>query len=191
VGEADDDALLEDADRSDLAGHATARAAVRLAGRVHARQARPELLVGRELVEQAALEAAAVAEQAVVGQRHVLGLVHLHRDRIDASQGRRAAELAAARPDAVQDVRPVPRADLAHLAPQPRLARALGPADRAGHVLGRGLDEHEVAAVQLEVAHAIVVGLSGGPKSDANEALVHILYPMPPAERGGSARFRG
>src|SRR5439155_4473204 len=232
----------------DLAGHAAARAAVRLAGRVDARQPRPELLVGRELVEQAALEAAAVAEQAVVGQRHVLGLGHLHRDGIEAPQVRRAAELAAARPDAVHDLRRVTRADLAHLDPRPELARQIahevaevdpllgvevhgrparhrvhldvdhlhheaaaardplagddralfalaalavrarllvarqaqdtrvraillhlgdlapGPADFADHALGRRLDEHQVADVELEVADTIIVGLSGGPK---------------------------
>src|SRR3989441_6140413 len=82
-----------------------------LARRVDPWQARPELLVGRELVEETALQPSAVAQQPVVGERHVLGLRHPHGDRLEAPEVGRAAELAAARPDAGHELGRVARAD--------------------------------------------------------------------------------
>src|SRR5262249_41589786 len=90
VREADDHGLLQHAKRSHLAGHAAASTALRLARRVHAWQIAAQLLVRRELVQQAALEAATIAEQPVVRQRHVLGLRHLHRDRLELPYSRPA-----------------------------------------------------------------------------------------------------
>src|SRR4026207_527833 len=85
------------------------------AGAVAPRQPRAQLLVGRELVEQATLEPAAVAEQPAVGQRHVLRPGPLHRGRGALAQVRRAAQLTAARPDPVEQLGGVARADLALL----------------------------------------------------------------------------
>src|SRR5262249_42202995 len=183
-------------------------------------------------------------------------------------------ELAAARPNAVQDLRGVARADLAHLDPRAQLARqvahqvaevdsllgvevhgrpagdrvyldvdhlhqeaatarealagrdrallalaalairarllvgrraqharvgpgllrlrdlALRPADPAQRRFGPRLYQHQVAHVELEIADPIVVGLGGGSEPNANETVVHVLYPMPPAGRDGSTRFR-
>src|SRR3972149_180132 len=75
----------------------SARAALRRARLADAREIGAKLLVGGELVEQAALEPAAVPEEPVVRQGHVLGLRHLHRDRLELPQPGGAAELAAAR----------------------------------------------------------------------------------------------
>src|SRR3989449_4691659 len=122
MGEADPPRLLEHADRRPLARHAAPAAARGLARRVDPWQARPELLVGRELVEETALQPSAVAQQPVVGERHVLGLRHPHGDRLEAPEVGRAAELAAARPDAVHELGRVARADLAHLDPRVELA---------------------------------------------------------------------
>jgi hypothetical protein len=168
VGEAHDDRLGEDADRFHLAGHAAAPAAGRLAGRVDAGQAAAQLLVGRELVEQAALEPAAVAEQAGIGQRHVLGLGHLHRDRLELPEMGRAAELAAAGADAVHDPRGVTSADLAHLDARVELAGEL--ADELAEVdaiLGVEVDGHPpLGAVHLDVddlqLHAAAMGQALG-----------------------------
>src|SRR5207237_2850260 len=57
-----------------------------------------------------------------VGQRHVLRLGHLHRDRLELPEVRRAAQLAPARADAVEHARGVAGADLAHLDPRAELA---------------------------------------------------------------------
>src|SRR5262249_47681171 len=127
-----------------------------LAWRVHPRQIAAQLLVGRELVEQAALEPAAVAEQPVVGQRHVLRLGHLHRDRLELSQIRRAAELPAPPPHAVEHPGGVAGADLSHLDARAELAReiahelaeidALLAAEVHSHpaLPGRHLDVHDL-----------------------------------------------
>src|SRR6266508_3079825 len=155
VGEADDDRLGEHADRLHLAGHAAAAAARRLARRVDARQTAAQLLIGRELVEQAALEPAAVAEQAAVGQRHVLRLGHLHGDRLELLQMRRAAELPAAGADAVHHTGGVARANLAHLDPRVELVGEV--ADEVAEVdavLGVEVHGHPaLGAVQLDVHH--------------------------------------
>src|SRR5262249_3891580 len=95
------DALLEHSERPHLARHAAAAVAALRARGADLRQPRAQFLVGRELVEQAALESAAVAEEAAVGQRHVLRLRHLDRDGLEPLQMRRAAELPTARADAV------------------------------------------------------------------------------------------
>src|SRR5438067_6768847 len=164
VGKADDDGLREHADRAHLARHAAAAPAVGLAGGVHARQAGAQLLVGRELVEQAALEPAAVAEQAAVGERHVLRLGHLHGDRLELAQVGRAAELAAAGADAVHDARRVAGADLAHLDARAELAREIA------HQLAEvdpvlGVEVHgdpAIGAVYLHVDHLDGQGASVG-----------------------------
>src|SRR3990172_10241886 len=58
--------LLEHAQRAHLARHAPLRAAVGLAGRADLGQVLAQLVVGGELVEQAALEPAAVAQEPAV-----------------------------------------------------------------------------------------------------------------------------
>ena len=155
VGEADDHRLGEDADRAHLAGHAAAPAARGLARRVDAGQPAAQLLVGRELVEQAALQPAAVAEQAAVGQRHVLRLGHLHRDRLELLQVRRAAELAAAGADAVHHPRGVAGADLPHLDARAELAGEIAhEVAEVDAVLGVEVHGHPpLGPVQLDVDH--------------------------------------
>src|SRR5215469_16460930 len=106
--EADHHGLLEHAERAHLARHAALAAAIGLAGRAHLGQVLAQLIVGGELVEQAALEPAA-------RERHVLGLGHLDGDGIEALQIRRAAELPAAGADAIHELGGVARPDLAHL----------------------------------------------------------------------------
>src|SRR5262249_52185854 len=108
--------------RSDLAGHASAATALRLARRVDARQIAAQLLVCGELVQQAALETPAIPEEPVVRQRHVLRLRHLHRDRVELAQMGPTAELAAAGADAGPHPRGVAGADLA----QPHARANLG-----------------------------------------------------------------
>src|SRR6266498_2348655 len=103
--------LLEHAQRAYLARHAALRAAVGLAGRADLGQ----VVVGGELVEQATLEPAAVAEEPAVCERHVLRLGHLDGDRIEVLEIGRAAELAAARADAVHELGGVAGPDLPHL----------------------------------------------------------------------------
>src|SRR5581483_12410814 len=115
VGEAHQHELLQDLDAPDPALHAAAPAAVGLARRPDPREAAPELLVLRELVEQAALEPPAVAEEPAVVERDVLRLGHLHRDRIEPPEGARAAELPPARTDPVLHPGHVAGPDLPHL----------------------------------------------------------------------------
>src|SRR5207247_5898621 len=124
VREAHDHGLLQDSQRLHLPRHTPTAAARGLTGCIDARQPGAQLLVGRELVEETALEPAAVAEQPGVRQRHLLRLGHLHRDRLELAQVRGAAELAPAWPDAVHDLRRVARADLAHLDAGVELARS-------------------------------------------------------------------
>src|SRR5262245_11108406 len=122
VGEADDHRLLEDLHGPDASLHAAPATAVGLAGGAHARQLGAERLVLRELGEQAALEPPAVAEEPAVVQWDVLGLGHLHRDRLEAAEVRGAAERAAARPDPALHARHVAGSDLAHLDARPELS---------------------------------------------------------------------
>src|SRR4029453_5973241 len=68
---------------------------------------------------------------------------------------------------------------------------ALGPAALADGALGGGLEEHEVADVELEVRDAVIVRLGGLAKPDADEKIVHGFHSMPPAGRAGSAELRG
>src|SRR5919109_1207498 len=103
--------------RPHVSRNAAAATAAGLTRRVDLRQPRAQLLIRRELVEQTALEPAAIAEQPVVGERHVLRLGHLHRDRLELAQGRGAAELPPARSDTVEHAGGVTGADLAHLDP--------------------------------------------------------------------------
>src|SRR6266436_316165 len=107
--------LLEHAQRAYLARHAALRATVGLAGGADLGQVLAQLVVGGELVEQTAFEPAAVAEEAAVRERHVLGLGHLDGDRIEILEVGRAAELTAARSDAVHELGGVAGADLPHL----------------------------------------------------------------------------
>src|SRR5499427_9256703 len=113
--EADDHGLLEYAERAHLARHAALAAAVGLAGRAHLGQVLAQLIVGGELVKEAALEPAAVAEEPAVRERHVLSLGHLDGDGIEALQIRRAAELPTAGADAIHELGGVARSDLSHL----------------------------------------------------------------------------
>src|SRR5262249_57931589 len=99
--------------------HAPAPAAVGLAGRAHAREPGSQLLVHRELVEEAALEPAAVAQEPAVGQRHVLGLGHADRDRLELPEVARAAELPPAGADALLGPCDSPAAHLSHSPPRP------------------------------------------------------------------------
>src|SRR5215510_5707695 len=94
--------LLEHAKRAHLARHAALAAAVGLAGRAHLGQVLAELIVGGELVEQTALEPAAVAQEPAVRERHVLGLGHLDRDGVEALEIRRAAELSFTETEAAE-----------------------------------------------------------------------------------------
>src|SRR5205807_1979284 len=115
----------------------------------------------RELVEEAALQPAAVSEEPVVRERHVLRLRHLHGDRLELSQMRAAAELPAARADAVEQTRGVARADLPHLHARAELARevadelteidALVGAEEHGHA-ARGRMDLDVDDLHREVA---------------------------------------
>src|SRR5437867_777715 len=107
--------LLEHAQRAYLARHAALGAAVGLTGRADLGQVLAQLVVGGELVEQATLEPATVAEEPAVAERHVLGLGHLHGDRVEVLEIGRAAELAAAGADAVHELGGVAGADLPHL----------------------------------------------------------------------------
>src|SRR6266536_1677434 len=107
--------LLEHAQRAYLARHAALRAAVGLAGRADLGQVLAQLVVGGEFVEQTALEPTAVAEEPAVRERHVLGLGHLDGDRVEVLEIGRAAELAAARADAVHELGGIAGADLPHL----------------------------------------------------------------------------
>src|SRR5215469_12091571 len=99
VLESHHDALLEHAQGADLARHAAAAPTTLRAGRAHLGKARAQLLVRRELVEQATLESSAIAEQPAVGERHVLRLRHLHRDGLERPEVRSTAELPAAGTD--------------------------------------------------------------------------------------------
>src|SRR5262245_46875924 len=108
VGEPDDDRLFEDLHGADAPLHAApAAAAFGLARGADAGKLGAERLVLRELVEEAALQPPAVAEEPAVVERHVLALGHLHRDRREPAEVGRAAELAAAGSDAVLDPRDV------------------------------------------------------------------------------------
>src|SRR5262245_58813052 len=115
VLEADHDRLFQHAKRAHLARHAALCPAVGLAGAADLRQVLAQLIVGGELVEQAALEPPAVAEEPPVRERHVLGTGHLDGDRVEALEMGRAAELPAAGPDAVHQLGRVASADLPHL----------------------------------------------------------------------------
>src|SRR5438034_802130 len=143
VGEADDDRLLQHAQRAHLPGHAPATAAARRARRVDAWQIAAQLLIRRELVEETALQPPAVAEQTAVRERHVLRLRHLDGDRLELAEMRATAQLAPARADAVHDARGVARADLSHLDARPELAREIAHQLAEVHaLLGAEVDRH-------------------------------------------------
>src|SRR5499427_360422 len=146
VLEADHDRLLEHAQRADLARHAALPPAVRLAGGADLGQVLAQLIVRGELVEQAALEPTAVAEEPSVRERHVLGLGHLDGDGIEALQIRRAAELATAGADAIHELGGVARPDLAHLDAGVELVSEVADEIAEVHALLRA-EEHGNAAM--------------------------------------------
>src|SRR3990167_8794157 len=150
VLEAHDHRLLEHAKRLDLALHAAAAPALGLARRADLGQPVAQLVVGGELVEQAALEPAAIAQEAAVGERHVLGLGHLHRDGIELLQVRGAAELPAAGADAVHQLRGVAGADLLHLDPRVELVGEVAHEITEVHALLRCEGHPDAAAGGLD-----------------------------------------
>src|SRR3954471_2210159 len=81
----------------------------------HLGERRRGLDVGRVLVDEAALEPTALPRHLGGRHRQVLVLGHLDRYRGELRQERRAAELAAARPDAAHHLGLVAHADLAQL----------------------------------------------------------------------------
>src|SRR5215813_4374507 len=160
--------LLEHTKRAHLARHAALAAAVRLAGRAHLGQVLAELIVGGELVEQAALEPAAVAEEPAVREGHVLGLGHLDGNGVEALEIRRAAELAAAGTDAVHELGRIARPDLPHL-------------DAGVELVGEVADEiAEVHALLRAEEH-------GDPAMARIDLHVHDLEPEPAAARAPPA----
>src|SRR5262245_4601157 len=117
VGKADHDRFLQNLHGADAPLHAASAPAVGLARGAHAGQLGAQRLVLRELVEQAALQPPAVTEEPAVIEGYVLGLGHLDRDRLEPAEMSRAAELAAARPDAIMHIRDVEGGDLPQLHP--------------------------------------------------------------------------
>ncbi len=81
----------------------------------HGWQPASELQVGVELVAEAALQTATHSRQLRGVERQALLLRHFHRDRVELRQPRRAAQLAAARPNGADHLRLIPGADLFHL----------------------------------------------------------------------------
>src|SRR4051794_25345922 len=79
------------------------------------RQLASHLEIRLVLVAQAALQAAAHAGKLRRVERETLLLRHLHGNRLELAQPRRAAELAPAWADAADELRLVARADLLHL----------------------------------------------------------------------------
>src|SRR5262245_2981647 len=104
VLESHHDALLEHPEGPHLARHAATAVAALRAWAADLGQPRAQLLVGGELVEQAALEPPAVTQETAVGQRHVLSLRHLDRNGLEPLQVGGAAELSSARADAVHEL---------------------------------------------------------------------------------------
>src|SRR5215471_4437790 len=166
--EADHHGLLEHAERAHLARHAALAAAIGLAGRAHLGQVLAQLIVGGELVEQAALEPAAVAEEPAVRERHVLARRPLDGNGIEALQIRRAAELSAAGADAIHELGGVARSDLAHL-------------DAGVELMGEVADE-------IAEVHALLRAEEHGDAAMARIDLhVHDLEPEPAAARAPPA----
>src|SRR5215813_5450430 len=149
--EADHHGLLEHAERAHLARHAALAAAVGLAGRAHLGQVLAKLIVGGELVEKAALEPAAVAEEPAIRERHVLGLGHLDGDGIEALQIRRAAELPAAGADAIHELGGVARSDLAHLDAGVELVSEVADEIAEVHALLRAEEHGDPAMARIDL----------------------------------------
>src|SRR5262245_62995700 len=149
--EADHHGLLEHAERAHLARHAALAAAVGLAGRAHLGQVLAKLIVGGELVEKAALEPAAVAEEPAIRERHVLGLGHLDGDGIEALQIRRAAELPAAGADAIHELGGVARSDLAHLDAGVELVSEVADEIAEVHALLRAEEHGDAAMARIDL----------------------------------------
>src|SRR5690349_7520485 len=79
----------------------------------------------RQLIAQAALQAAAESRELRRIEAQVLLLGHFDRDRLERLQERRAADRTAARAVAADDLRLVAHADLPHLDSGAELAREL------------------------------------------------------------------
>ena len=156
-------------------------AALGLAGGPDAGQLGAQRLVLRELVEQAALEPPAVAEEAAVVQRHVLGLGHLHRHGLEAAQVGRAAELAAAGADAILHLRHVAGADLPHLDAGAELPGQV-PHQLAEVDPGLGREEHGHApavARQLDVDDLQREPAAPGPGAGRSRAAASLALAAP------------
>src|SRR5262252_9307394 len=149
--EADDHGLLEYAERAHLARHAALAAAVGLAGRAHLGQVLAQLIVGGELVKEAALEPAAVAEEPAVRERHVLSLGHLDGDGIEALQIRRAAELPTAGADAIHELGGVARSDLSHLDAGVELVGEVADEIAEVHALLRAEEHGDAAMTRIDL----------------------------------------
>src|SRR5215470_3482086 len=149
--EADDHGLLEYAERAHLARHAALAAAVGLAGRAHLGQVLAQLIVGGELVKEAALEPAAVAEEPAVRERHVLSLGHLDGDGIEALQIRRAAELPTAGADAIHELGGVARSDLSHLDAGMELVGEVADEIAEVHALLRAEEHGDAAMTRIDL----------------------------------------
>ena len=150
VLEVDAHALAQDVDVADAA-HALGRRDA-LAG---ARQHLGGLDVVGVLVDEAALEAAALARDLRRVEREVLILRHLDRDGRELRQERRAAELAPARADAAHHLGLVAHAHLAHLDARVNAAREVAhEVAEIDALLGREVERRAVAAtVQLDAEH--------------------------------------
>src|SRR5882724_1506613 len=174
--------LLEHAERLDPPRHAARAPALRLAGAAHLGQAAAQLLVGGELVEEAALEPAAIAEELAVGERHVLGLGHLHGDGVELLEMGRAAELPPAGADAVHELGGVPGADLLHLDPRVELVGEVAHEVAEVHPL-LGVERHRDAAARRLDGHVHDLDLEPSAPRQALAGLRSAylaLAPLPP-----------
>src|SRR5215471_2785408 len=151
VLESHHDALLEHSEGPHLARHAAAAVAALRARGADLGQPRAQLLIGRELVEQAAFEAAAVAQETAVGQRHVLRLGHLDRDGLEPLQVGGAAELPAARADAIHELGRVARPDLSHLDAGMELVGEVADEIAEVHALLRAEEHGDAAMTRIDL----------------------------------------
>src|SRR5256885_5346308 len=116
------------------------------------RQLALHLLIGLELVDEAALQPAAHAGELGLVEREVLFLRHADRDIRELVEPRRAAELTPARPYAGEELRLVPGAEPAQLDPRTESGRELHAERREIETGGlRRVEDDHVPAVELPV----------------------------------------
>ena len=109
------------------------------------------LLIGLELVDQAALKATADARQLRLIEREVLLLRHADRDVRELVQPRGAAQLAATRADAGHDLRLVARAHLSELDARAEVGGEGGVELRQVGAILAGIEEDKARSVELPV----------------------------------------